>query len=185
VVDESRCDEQRRLAAIDAAFRSGDLGALRAAVEDPSVVPNGPMPMAIGPCLVYAVYHSPLRLIRELLEHGANPDADDGDGFPPLIAAISCLRPQPGAPGRVDVVEIVHLLLDFHADPNVRGINDWTPLHMAVMQDGLELARVLLARGADPTLRTRIDDGETARELAAARGARDLQALLAAAEATR
>ena len=96
--DEARCEEARRLQAMDDAFRAGDLDALRAAVDDPGVVPDGPMPLAIGPCLVYAVYHSPLPFIRELLALGANPDRDDGDGFPPLIAALCGLRPQAGSP---------------------------------------------------------------------------------------
>ena len=52
---------------IDAAFRNGDLAALRVAVDDPACVPNGPMPLANGPCLEYAIYHSPISLIRALL----------------------------------------------------------------------------------------------------------------------
>ena len=53
--DEERCAEHERFKRIDAAFRAGDLAALRA-VEDPDAVPNGPMPLAIGPCLEYAIY---------------------------------------------------------------------------------------------------------------------------------
>ena len=49
--DEERCAEHERFKKIDAAFKAGDLAALRAAVEDPDAVPNGPMPLAIGPCL--------------------------------------------------------------------------------------------------------------------------------------
>lgn len=87
--DEERCAEHERFKRIDAAFRAGDLAALRAAVEDPDAVPNGPMPLAIGPCLEYAIYHSPLSFIRTLLEIGADPNPEDHIGFPPLIAALS------------------------------------------------------------------------------------------------
>jgi hypothetical protein len=59
--EAERCARYERFKKIDAAFRLGDLDALRAAVDDPGIVPNGPMPLEIGPCLVYAVYHSPLR----------------------------------------------------------------------------------------------------------------------------
>jgi hypothetical protein len=59
-----RCEEARRFQRIDDAFQSGDLEALRAAVDDPAVIPNGQMPDVIGPCLVYAIYHSPLAFIR-------------------------------------------------------------------------------------------------------------------------
>jgi ankyrin repeat protein len=164
--------EHERAMKIDAAFRAGDLPALLAAVEDPGHVPNGPMPLAIGPCLEYAIYHSPLAFIRTLLEIGANPNPDRGDhiGFPPLIAALSCSRSKPGSPARPDALDIMKLLLEFGADPNQRGVNDYTPQHMAVGERNLPAVRLLLEAGADPELRTRIDDYETAREMAVSAG---------------
>ena len=90
------------------------------------------MPDGIGPCLTYAIYHSPLPFIRTLLEIGANPNAPADDGFPPLIAALSTGREVAGATKRTDVDAVIRLLLSFGADPNQRGINDYTPLHMAV-----------------------------------------------------
>jgi len=164
--NEARCAKHRQFMAIDAAFRNGDLAALRAAVDDPSAIPNGPMPMVIGPCLEYAIYHSPLPFIRTLLELGADPNPQDHIGFPPLIAALSCSRSQPGSPARPDVTEILKLLLEFNADPNQRGINDYTALHMAVAERNPAAVQLLLQAGADPRLRTRIDESETAREMA-------------------
>jgi uncharacterized protein len=180
--DAERCAEYERFKRIDAAFRAGDLVALRAAVDDPDIVPNGPMPLAIGPCLEYAIYHSPLSFIRNLLEIGANPNPTDHAGFPPLIAALSCVRRHPGAPARPDVAEIIKLLLSFGADPNQRGLNDYTPLHMAVGEQNLPAVELLIAAGADPRLRTRIDDCETPREMAEKMGRSDMAELLAAQE---
>jgi hypothetical protein len=60
--DAERCAEYEKFKKIDAAFRAGDLAALRAAVDDPAVVPNGPMPLTIGACLEYAIYHFLCRL---------------------------------------------------------------------------------------------------------------------------
>ena len=165
---------------IDAAFRAGDLAALLAAVEDPGHVPNGPMPLAIGPCLEYAIYHSPIAFVRTLLEIGANPKPEDHIGFPPLMAALSCSRSQPGSPARPDVLDIMKLLLEFGADPNQRGINDYTPLHMAVGERNLPAVRLLLEAGADPELRTRIDDHETAREMAVNAGLMEIAEVLEA-----
>ena len=158
--DAERCAEYERFKRIDAAFRAGDLVALRAAVADPDIVPNGPMPLAIGPCLEYAIYHSPLSFIRNLLEIGADPNPTDHAGFPPLIGALSCGRPHPGALGRPDVADIIKLLLSFGADPNQRGLNDYTPLHMAVGEENLPAIELLIDAGADPRLRTRIDNCE-------------------------
>lgn len=181
--DSERCSEFEKFRKIDEAFRVGDLAALRAAVDDPDVVPNGPMPLTIGPCLEYAIYHSPLHFIRTLLEIGAHPNPADHTGFPPLIAALSCSNSRPGAPGRPDVAEIIQLLLSFGADPNQRGLNDYTPLHMAAGERNLRAVEILLGAGADPRLRTRIDDCETPRTMAENAGFREIAQLLAAGEA--
>ena len=181
--NSERCAEYEKFKKIDAAFRVGDLNALRAAVDDPHSVPNGPMPLTIGRCLEYAIYHSPLAFIRTLLEIGADPNPANHAGFPPLIAALSCSRPRPGSPERPDVADIVGLLLSFGADPNQRGLNDYTPLHMAVSEHHLPTVELLLKADADPRLRTRIDDCETPREMAEKVGLRKIAELLAAQEA--
>jgi hypothetical protein len=177
--EDERCAEARKFERLDAAFRAGDLDALRAAVDDPAAVPNGRMPDTIGSCLVYAIYHSPLQFVRTLLEIGADPNQPVDDGFPPLIAALSCTRDEPGANRRTDVSDMLRLLLSFGADPNQRGINDYTPLHMAVGERNGHAVQILLEGGADPEARTRIDDYETAREMAEAAGLTDIAALIA------
>ena len=180
--DAERCAEYKKFKQVDAAFRAGDLAALRAAVDDPGSVPNGPMPLTIGSCLEYAIYHSPLPFIRTLLEIGADANPADHAGFPPLIAALSCSRAHQGSPARRDVPEILKLLLAFKSDPNQRGINDYTPLHMAVGERNLEAVALLLQSGADPHQRTTIDDCETPRELAERSDLHEIAALLARAE---
>jgi ankyrin repeat protein len=180
--DAERCAEYEKFKKIDAAFRIGDLAALRAAVDDPDSVPNGPMPLAIGQCLEYAIYHSPLPFIRALLEIGADPNPEHHAGFPPLIAALACSSSRPGAPGRSDVDDIMKQLLSFGADPNRRGVNDYTPLHMAVSERNLPAVQFLLAAGADPRLRTRTDDCETPREMAQRAGLGEITRLLAEQE---
>ncbi len=177
-----RQKEVEQFRKIDAAFRSGDLAALRAAVDDPASVPNGPMPMTIGRCLEYAIYHSPLAFIRTLLEIGADPNPADRAGFPPLIAALSCSRSHRGSPARSDALDVIRLLLEFGADPNQRGINDFTPLHMAVSERALAALGILLEAGADPRLRTRIDEYETPREMAVRAGLSEFAEMLAAYE---
>lgn len=177
--EEERCAEAKKFQRIDDAFRKGDLDGLRAAVDDPAVIPNGPMPDTIGSCLVYAIYHSPRPFIRTLLEIGANPNAPVDDGFPPLIAALSCGRDVAGATRRTDVDDILRLLLSFGVDPNQRGINDYTPLHMAVAERNALAVQILLDGGADPDLRTRIDQCETPLEMATAAGLTVIAEMLA------
>jgi hypothetical protein len=176
--DEDRCAEAKKLQRIDDAFLQGDLEGLRAAVDDPALIPNGRMPDTIGACLVYAIYRSPLAFIRTLLEAGADPNAPVDDGFPPLIAALSCGQEVPGATRRTDVDGVLRLLLSFGVDPNQRGINDYTPLHMAVATRNLLALHILLEGGADSELRTRIDDCETPLEMARSAGLTEYAALL-------
>jgi ankyrin repeat protein len=156
--EKQRCAEYEQFKKIDAAFKTGDLEALRSAVDDPDDIPNGPMPLTIGPCLEYSTYHSPVFFIRALLEAGANVNPESLNGFPPVIATL--------VSGRPESMEILALLFSFGADPNQRGINDFTPLHMAVSRRDPAAVELLLKAGADRTLATRIDDCETPLELA-------------------
>jgi ankyrin repeat protein len=176
---DNRCEEAEKFRRLHDAFRRGDLDALRAAVDDPAAIPNGPMPDEIGSCLVYAIYHSPLAFIRALLDIGADPNAPVDDGFPPLIAALCCARNVSGATRRTDVDDLLRLLLAHGSDPNERGINDYTPLHMAVADGNAMAVQILLDGGANPELRTRIDQCETPLDIAEARGFAAIAAMLA------
>jgi ankyrin repeat protein len=178
MTEEERCAEAKRVQRLHDAFCKGDLEALHSAVDDAAEIPNGPMPAVIGQCLVYAIYHSPLSFIRTLLEIGADPNAPANDGFPPLIAALSCLRAAPGRTRRTDIHDILRLLLTFGVDPNQRGINDYTPLHMAVAEQDPLAVQILLDGGADPELRTRIDDCETPLAMAEATGQAKITVIL-------
>jgi len=163
---------------VHAAFVAGDLEALRQAIDDPAQLPNGWIGDAVGSSLVYAIYHSPVAFIRTLLEMGADANAPAADGFPPLIAALSAAIDVRGAARRPDVDEVLRLLLSFGADPNQRGINDYTALHMAVATRHPLAVQLLLERGADPALATRIDDYETPLQLAKTSGYADIAELL-------
>jgi len=159
-VPEDRCERARLFAAIDGAFKAGDLEALATALGGSPDWADSDMPfeLGLGYPLEYAIYWSPLDFIGQLIAAGSNPNYDDLGGFPALIATLATDRP--------DRLELIRLLLARGADPNRRGINDWTPLHYAVGRRDLEAVRLLLANGADPSLRTRIDDYETAIETA-------------------
>ena len=170
-MEDERCRRATEIERIDAAFRAGDLAALEASVRGRWVIPNGPMPLEIGSCLEYAIYHSPLGFVHKLLEAGADPTPDDHGGFPPLIAALT---PEP----REDVVSLVRLLLSYGADPDQRGMNDYTALQVAVIEGRKDIVTILLAAGADPGLRTRIDNLESALDLALEGGDREIIRLL-------
>lgn len=141
------------LAALHQAFVDGDLAAVRAALGDPPGFPNTGGPHGFGDVLEYAICWSPLALVSELLALGADPRRDDGAGFPPLIAAL--------ATDRADRLDLLRLLLDAGADPDQRGINDYTPLHYAAVRDDAAAIELLASRGGDLGARTRIDEYAT------------------------
>ena len=164
--EDERCAEGRRFLRIHAAFVAGDMAEVRAALDDPEEFPNSWAGLGIGLPLVYAIYWSPLEFVRALLDAGADPNGDDSNGFPPIMAALSMLQRTPGSKVRDDVPRVVELLLERGSDPNQRGINDYTPLHYLAGRGDVALIRLLLAHGADPSLATRIDDYETPKEVA-------------------
>lgn len=150
---------------LDEALVGGDVDEIRAALNDPEGFPNVKAPY-VQDVLVLAIWRSPIRTVEQLLELGADPNREAVDGFPALYAAV--------VDGREDRLERAGLLLAFGADPNQRGINDYTALHAAADAGDVAMAELLLSEGADPTLRTRIDDFELPAATAAAAGHSDL-----------
>jgi len=184
MTEEERCAEAARFRKADAAIREGDLAALRAALDNPPGFPNVPGVAGMGHLLAYAIYHAPFLFVRALLDAGADVNYDEHDGFPSLIAALSA-TPCPGYVGRTDRQEVLELLLSRGAAVEQRGLNDYTPLHWAAGTGDRRAVEALLAHGADVLARTRIDDYETAREIAERAGHREIAALLLAHEQRR
>jgi ankyrin repeat protein len=179
-VPEDRCERHRLFEAIDEAFKAGDFDALARALGNAPRWFDEDMPfeLGLGHPLEYAIYWSPLGFIEALIAAGSSVNYDDGSGFPALIAALSTDRH-----GRGDRLEVVKLLIRHGADLNQRGLNDWTPLHYATSLRDLEAMRLLLEAGADPALRTRIDECSTSLEDAEAASFTDGTSLLRRATA--
>ena len=60
-----------------------------------------------------------------------------------------------------DRYEVMELLLKFGADINLKGINDWTPAHMAAAKNDVTALKIFVKYGADLSIRTDIDDYAT------------------------
>ena len=60
--------------------------------------------------------------------------------------------------------KIVQLLLDHHADPNLREQSGFTPLHAAAQNGDVEIIRALLMGGADLTMKS--TEGKSAMDVA-------------------
>jgi len=110
-------------------------------------------------------------IARVLLERGADPNAQNNNGWSPLHRAsdggyaevvrvligygadVSARDAQGWTPlhwaSDRGYVGVTRVLLEHSADPTARDEQGWTPLHRASDQGHVELARVLLERGAD------------------------------------
>lgn len=111
--------------------------------------------LAAAPSFIGAVRSGDVAEVRQMLAHGADPNAPEGvNDWTPLLHAVH--KNQLGS---------VAALLEGHADPN-RAVNGGTPLMWAAGYGYTPIVRLLLAHGADPRLRDL--DGETAVDWAVA-----------------
>jgi ankyrin repeat protein len=117
--------------------------------------------------LADAAFVCDLIRVRDLLAKGANPNARDREGRPPLVSAILG-----------NSVALVGLLLESKADVNAPDPHGATPLHFAAEEVLPQMASLLLAKKADPNLRD--DAGNTAlhRAVFSARGRDEVVRLL-------
>lgn len=114
----------RLFKAIDHAFRVGDFEALDALLGGSRWFDEVmPVELGLGHPLEYAIYWGPIAFIEALIDAGANPNYLDSGGFPAIMATLST--------SRSDKLDVIRLLLQQGADPDARGVNDWTPLHYA------------------------------------------------------
>ncbi len=79
-----------------------------------------------------------VKVVRVLLEHGADVAVQNEDGSTPLHRA-----------SRRGRVEVVHVLLQHGADPRAQDKNKSTPLHQASSGGHVDCARVLLEQRVD------------------------------------
>ncbi|HZW61589.1 MAG TPA: ankyrin repeat domain-containing protein [Candidatus Babeliales bacterium] len=92
-------------------------------------------------------------VIKLLLEHGADINAKDANGYTALMHAIT-----------EDDIESAHLLLEYGADINATDAFGFTALMWAAVGNNTEAVKLLLEKGANAQLTNNLD--ETALDLA-------------------
>ena len=98
-----------------------------------------------------ACRHSLLEVVRLLLDHGLDIEAQGHWGMRPLQSAASTFTGDPKP--------VVNLLLQRGANIDSHGYRGQTALHECALYNRFEMAELLLARGAQPDLKD--DDGRT------------------------
>jgi len=105
-----------------------------------------------------------LRIFKWRLQHGADPRAQEKDGYTPLHNVVEFhVRNHPKLRGSssTTTLEMATLLVQYGANPDGKDMCGRTPLHMLGYQlskdnqhTTLEMARLLLKLGADPNAET-------------------------------
>ncbi|XP_056125577.1 LOW QUALITY PROTEIN: ankyrin repeat domain-containing protein 34C [Rhinichthys klamathensis goyatoka] len=102
-----------------------------------------------GRPLITAAQLGKLRLVRVLVEGGAQVNERNARGETPLLAACRSLRAHPSEP----MLRLIQFLLNNRADPNIQDKTGRTALMYACMERaGAELASALIVAGADATM---------------------------------
>lgn len=125
------------------------------------------------PAVAYATGPGVDRGILERIRSRGKPELFTALALEDWETAARLLREDPNAIGRGGALHLmakrngvaaVTWLLDHGADPNALWPHwdaDVSPLHLAAAQGHAEVVRLLLAAGADPTLRDSKHDGDT------------------------
>lgn len=117
--------------------------------------------------LHFAAFFNHPEIARALIRHGADVSAVAKNPMK-VMPLHSAAAAHSG--------EIVRLLVENGAPPNVPQEGGWVPLHEAAQIGDKEMVKVLLEYGADPQLRS--NDGRTAAEMAKAKGHEEIVKLL-------
>jgi ankyrin repeat protein len=117
--------------------------------------------------LHFAAFFNRPEIARDLIGHGADVAAVARNPMK-VMPLHSAAAAHSG--------EIVRLLLENGAPPNVPQEGGWTPLHQAAQIGDQDMVKILLEHGADPTLRN--NDGKSAADMALAKGYEEVVKLL-------
>ena len=143
------------------AAAAGDLARVRELVERERAQANAVSPDGYSP-LGLAAFFRRSDVAAYLLDRGADPRAASRQGgFTPLHSAVAT-DAAPTDP------QLVRKLLDAGADPNAKSASGGTPLHTAAFTGDGAILDLLLARGADASIKNA--QGKTAADIARERG---------------
>lgn len=169
-------DSIRSYLRVTSVLRSGGVQELEALEREIDDFPHGVDPYVGTRWIFCAISAGSTESIRWMLDRGVDLSFRNEQGYTPVLAALERQHE--------DRLEILELLLRAGAPVNRKGINDWTPAHMAAARDDVDALRILIAHGADLSIRTQIDEYATpleeARNLGKVNAVRFLEASLRA-----
>jgi len=133
-----------------------DIGKLELLSETVKGFPHGKDKFVERYWITNAIDCGSIETVKWMLTKGVELKFRDDEGYTPLHSSI-----QRDLPNKYEVFEA---LIKAGADINAHGPNDYTPLHLAAVNNDQKAMKLLLKAGADKTIRTRIDDRATPEE---------------------
>ncbi len=143
----------REYESVVAALRSGSVERLNELSHRIPGFPTGADPLLDQPWILAAVESGNAASVEWMLAHPMDLAYRGEDGYTAVHLTLESKGP--------DRLRILELLLDHGAPVNLKGINDWTPTHMAAAYDDVDALTLLVRHGADLSIRTEIDDYAT------------------------
>jgi len=134
-------------------LKSGDVARLEELAARLDGFPDGVDSWLGRRWILHAIDVGATATIEWMLSRGVDLAFRDNEGYTAVLVAIESRR--------ADRLNLLERLLSAGAPVNLKGINDWTPAHMAAARDDIEALQVLIAHGADLSIRTGIDDYAT------------------------
>lgn len=151
-------------------LKSGDVDAWENLAQKLQDFPEGVDDLVHRRWIINAIDRGSLACVSWMIKRGVDLSFRDEEGYTPLHAAIES--------SNEDKYELLRLLLSAGAPVNLKGINDWTPAHMAAARDDVKALRLLVQFGADLSIRTEIDEYATPLEEAQSLGKSNAAAYL-------
>jgi ankyrin repeat protein len=134
-------------------LKSGDIDEWEKLAQELQDFPEGVDDLVHRRWIINAIDSGSSACVHWMIKRGVDLGFRDEEGYTPLHAAIESSKD--------NKYELLQLLLSAAAPVNLKGINDWTPAHMAAARDDVKALRLLVHFGADLSIRTEIDEYAT------------------------
>ena len=127
-----------------------DLEALTVTIAD---FPHGQDAFLERAWIINAIDCGSYETVQWMISKNVELSFRDEEGLTPFHSCLYSISP--------DKYEILSLLIESGGNINIRGMNDYTPLHLAAVLNDEKAMDILLKAGADQTIKTRIDSYAT------------------------
>ena len=134
-------------------LRSGDVADFEALCKRVENFPDGVDGFIGRRWIINALDCDSVAAVNWMLSRKVDLAFRDEEGYTPLLTVIDGKKKNKYA--------LLRALLEAGAPVNMRGINEFTPAHLAAIHNDVEALRMLAIYSADFTIRTTIDDYAT------------------------